>query len=79
MRQLIPLALSVNTVIVMWLAGSKRVTAWALGLVGQAGWLLFVIVFGAWGLLPLVVALTFVYGRNLRRWWADQRSAEFVA
>lgn len=66
--QLIPLALSVNTIVVMWLAGSKRTLGWALALAGQAGWLLFAIVFKAWGLLPLVVALTFVYSRNLLRW-----------
>lgn len=69
-RQLIPLALSVNTVAVMWLAGSKRTLGWTLGLAGQVGWLAFVVVFQAWGLLPLVIALTFVYGRNLWRWHA---------
>lgn len=71
MRQLLPLALSLNTVAVMWLAGSKRWLGWALGLAGQAGWALFVVVFAAWGLLPAVVALTFVYGRNLYRWRSD--------
>jgi nicotinamide riboside transporter PnuC len=58
----------VNTVVVMWLAGSKRSLAWLLGLIGQAGWLAFVILFQAWGLLPLVVVLTVVYTRNLLRW-----------
>ena len=74
MTQLIPLALSANTIAVMWLAGSKRALGWALGLAGQAGWLLFAFVFRAWGLLPLVVALTFVYGRNLWRWQREGRS-----
>ena len=68
MKQLLPLALSVNTVAVMWLAGSKRALAWLLGLIGQAGWLAFVILFQAWGLLPLTVILTVVYTRNLLRW-----------
>ena len=71
MRQLLPLALSVNTVAVMWLAGSKRALGWLLGLIGQAGWLAFVILFQAWGLLPLVLALTVVYTRNLLRWKAE--------
>jgi hypothetical protein len=71
MRQLLPLALSVNTVVVMWLAGSKRALAWLLGLIGQAGWLAFVILFHAWGLTPLVVILTIVYTRNLSRWKAE--------
>ncbi|MGH9248070.1 MAG: hypothetical protein ACRD0W_00905 [Acidimicrobiales bacterium] len=68
MRQLIPLALSINTIAVMWLAGDKRALGWALGLFGQAGWFAFIVVFEAWGLLPLSVALTFVYSRNLWRW-----------
>lgn len=68
MRQLIPLALSVITLTVMWLAGNKRWEALALGLGGQALWLVFIVVFEAWGLLPLSVALIGVYGRNLWRW-----------
>lgn len=67
-KQLIPLALSTNTIVLMWLAGNKSNLSWVLGLIGQAGWLLFVIVFEAWGLLPLVIALTIVYSRNLRKW-----------
>jgi hypothetical protein len=67
-RQLIPLALSVNTVTLMWLVGNKSVLGWVLGLLGQVGWFTFVIVFEAWGLLPLAVALTAVYARNLMRW-----------
>ena len=67
-RQLIPLFLSVNTIVVMWLAGSKNFLGWALGLAGQAAWLAFIVEFEAWGLLPLSVALIFVYGRNLIRW-----------
>jgi hypothetical protein len=72
-KQLLPVALSANTIVVMWLAGNKKALAWVLGLIGQAGWLLFVIVFEAWGLMPLVVALSFVYGRNLWRWTHESR------
>jgi len=67
-RQILPWLLSANTITVMWLAGSKRPVAWVLGLVGQAGWVAFAVLYAAWGLLPLAVALMFVYGRNLRRW-----------
>jgi hypothetical protein len=67
-RQLIPLALSANTLTVMWLAGDKKVLAWWLALGGQVGWFLFIFVFAAWGLLPLAIGLTFVYSRNLWRW-----------
>lgn len=68
MRQLIPLALSVNTVAVMWLAGSKRSLGWLLGLAGQGLWIVFSVVFEAWGLLPLAAVLIVVYARNLWRW-----------
>lgn len=79
MRQLIPLALSANTIAVMWLAGNKSALGWALGLIGQALWLVFIVVFEAWGLLPLSVALTVVYGRNLRRWRQEQHDQEVAA
>jgi hypothetical protein len=72
-KQLLPLALSVNTIAVMWLAGSKRPAGWALGLAGQAGWVAFVILFQAWGLLPLTVVLTGIYARNLIRWRREER------
>lgn len=68
MRQLVPLALSVNTLTVMWLAGNKRVVAWTLALVGQAGWFAFIVLFAAWGLLPLATGLTVIYARNLWLW-----------
>lgn len=74
MRQLIPLALSVNTIAVMWLAGDKKRLGWALGLAGQGLWFVFIVVFEAWGLLPLSVALTFVYGRNLYRWHQQDKA-----
>lgn len=69
MKQLIPLILSVNTLTVMWLVGNKRTLGWTLALIGQAVWFLFIVVFEAWGLLPLAVGLTVVYSRNLWHWW----------
>jgi hypothetical protein len=77
-RQILPLALSVNTIVVMWMVGSKSALGWTLALIGQVGWLLFVFVFEAWGLLPLVVALSFVYTRNLWRWTREKTLAEEV-
>lgn len=74
LRQLLPLTLSANTIALMWLAGDKRTAAWVLGLLGQAGWLAFVVLFDAWGLLPLCAALTVVYGRNLWRWRREERA-----
>lgn len=68
MIQLIPLATSVVTVLGMWLAGNKNVLGWYLGIANQALWLTFIIAFEAWGLLPLLVVLLFVYSRNVYRW-----------
>lgn len=67
-KQLIALATSVVTLWGMWLAGSHRWEGWALGLGNQVLWLVFIIAFGAWGLLPLNAALVFVYSRNLIKW-----------
>lgn len=72
MIQLIPLATSVVTVCGMWLAGNKNVWGWYLGIANQALWLTFIITFDAWGLLPLLVVLLFVYSRNVFRWKREQ-------
>lgn len=66
--QLIPLALSANTIALMWLVGDRRTLGWVLGVAGQAIWFLFIFVFDAYGLLPLAIVLTIVYARNLVKW-----------
>jgi membrane protein implicated in regulation of membrane protease activity len=67
-KDVLPWLLSIVTVTIMWLAGSKNPTAWVLGLAAQAGWIAFALLFEAWGLLPLSFVLIVVYARNLRRW-----------
>jgi hypothetical protein len=71
--QLIPLATSVVTVIGIWLAGNHDPRGWMLGIANQALWLWFIIAFGAWGLLPLLVVLLFTYSRNLVKWRKEGR------
>lgn len=66
--QLLPLALSVNTIVLMWLVGNRNVLGWVMGLAGQVGWYAFIALFDAWGLLPMTLALTAVYARNLVKW-----------
>ena len=66
--QLLPFATGCMTLVAMWLAGSRRALGWAVGLANQGLWLAFIVSFEAWGLLPLTVALTVVYARNLHRW-----------
>lgn len=67
-RQVLPLATSALTVVSMWRAGSGRPDAWAIGLANQVLWLLTIVLFGVWGLLPLTVILTVTYARNWARW-----------
>lgn len=75
MRQLIPFATSLVTLWGMYEAGSKRSRGWLIGLCNQALWFVFIVAFGAWGLLPLNVALVVVYSRNLISWRAEERAA----
>lgn len=74
MRQVIPLLTSAVTLWGMWLAGNKRSLAWVVGLANQGLWLAFIVVFEAWGLLPLSTSLVVVYTRNLLRWRAQERA-----
>jgi len=75
MRQLLPLALSANTIALMWLVGNRRALGWWLAVGGQAGWFAFILIFEAWGLLPMAVALTVTYIRNLVKWLREDRDA----
>jgi hypothetical protein len=67
-RQFVALATSVLTLCGMWLAGSHRWQGWLVGLGNQLLWFAFIVAFGAWGLLPLNVALVVVYSRNIVKW-----------
>ena len=66
--QALPLATSLMTLLAMWLVGNKRAAGWVVGLANQILWVAFIVAFNAWGLLPLTVALTFLYTRNLICW-----------
>ena len=75
MRQAIALLTSCFTLWGMWLAGNKRSLGWAVGLGNQALWIVFIVAFGAWGLLPLSLALIVTYTRNLIRWRREEAEA----
>lgn len=66
----IPWLLSCITIYMTLLAGNKHRHAWAVGLVGQALWLVWIVATKAWGLLPLNAALWVVYARNHMKWRA---------
>ena len=60
--------LSVLTIAVMWLAGSKRIEAWWISLGNQCLWLAWIVKSGNWGLLPMNLCMFVVAIRNLRAW-----------
>lgn len=55
----------------LWAVGNKHPKAWLIGLGNQLLWLIWICVVGAWGLLPMNVALWIVYGRNHLKWQRD--------
>jgi hypothetical protein len=63
--------LSINTLTLIWLVGSRKVLGWWLAVAGQAGWLVFIVASGSWGFLIMWVGLTGTYTRNLIRWRAE--------
>lgn len=67
-KTILPYFLSAITIYTMILAGNKRKGAWAVGLLNQFLWLIWIIAMSAWGLLPMNIALWFVYGRNHLKW-----------
>ena len=64
----LPWLLSAITIYMTVLAGNKSRNAWLFGLVNQALWLVWIIFSGAWGLLPMNLALWIVYSRNHTKW-----------
>lgn len=72
----IPLLLSLNTIVLMWLVGNRNTLGWSLGVVGQVLWFVFIFTWEVWGLLPLATVLTVVYGRNLMKWRRETTELE---
>lgn len=67
-----PWLLSAITIYMTVLAGNKTRWAWAVGLVNQALWLVWILASQNWGLLPMNVALWIVYTRNHLKWTKAQ-------
>lgn len=68
MRLVLPITISILTIVAMILLGNKSRWGWIVGLFNQVLWITFAIWFKAWGLLPLTFVLIFVYTRNLYKW-----------
>lgn len=64
----LPYLLSCVTIWMNLLAGNRHRYAWAVGLIGQALWLGWICIAGAWGFLPMNLALWVVYARNHWKW-----------
>src|SRR5690348_15081089 len=90
----LPYLLSPLTIAAMLVAGDKRQGAWAVGLLNQLHWLVWIGLSGIWGLLPMNLALWVVCARNYLKWdrgrmrrrqgtgmrtsWLDQQARERV-
>lgn len=70
-RDYLPWLLSAITIWMTLLAGNLHRNAWLVGLGNQLLWLVWIVVVGAWGLIPLNIALWVVYGRNHLKWQKD--------
>ena len=78
-RTLLPWLTSAGTLLGMWLVGQKRSIGWTVGLVNQVLWVSFSVVYQAWGLLPLTLALIVIYTRALLRWREEERALRIIA
>lgn len=68
----LPWLLSAITIWMNVAAGNRRPGAWAIGLVGQLGWLVWIYLTANWGFLPMNFALWIVYGRNHLKWQREK-------
>jgi hypothetical protein len=64
----LPWFLSANTLYFTFLAGNKKKGAWALALVGQLFWLVWILATQSWGLLPMNIGMWVMYSRNYIKW-----------
>ncbi len=71
-KDYLPWMLSAITIWMTVLAGNKHPKAWLVGLANQFLWLVWIYAAGAWGLLPMNIALWVVYGRNHLKWKWDR-------
>lgn len=70
-QELLPFLLSAITLWMTFLAGNKHPNAWAVGLVNQLLWLIWIISVQKWGLLPMNIGMWILYYRNHLKWRLD--------
>ena len=64
----LPWLLSASTIYTMFLAGNKNRHTWAVALVSQTLWLVWIVASATWGLIPGHLCLWAVYVRNHLKW-----------
>jgi hypothetical protein len=69
----LPWLLSVLTILSMHYAGKKKVLGWKIALLNSGLWLIWILATGTWGLLPMNLALWYVYGKNYYEWRKEAR------
>ena len=62
---MIPWITSAGTLLAVWLTGRNLRLSWKVSLANQGMWLVFIISYKAWGLLPLTLALAGIFARHL--------------
>lgn len=67
-RDYLPWGLSALSLLMSVLTGNLWRYAWLFGIGIQCLWLLWIAASGAYGFLPLCLALFVIYGRNHRKW-----------
>lgn len=65
------IGLSLIGILGIYLAGSKNIWGWVLGLTAQVLWFVFAIVTKQYGFILSAVAYGCVYGRNFIKWRKD--------
>jgi hypothetical protein len=65
---ILPYVLSINTMISMTLVGRLKVSGWVFQLVGQVGWLIWMVVSQNYGFLLLNAFMWYVIIKNIYVW-----------
>lgn len=64
---MIPWITSAVTLLAVWLNGRNVRLSWKISLLNQAVWLVFIVTYNAWGLLPLTLTLSAIFAHHLWR------------
>ena len=70
----LPWFLSFMSIVVQYLAGSKSLSAWVISIPLQLFWIVWIIVSGTYGFIPLNVCMTIISIRNLLKWYKESKN-----